>query len=217
MRTISLLFIIFFICPNIKAQNFYRIRVLSQQAFCGFRVDRGYYNLDNAQEYITRRSEVGDSTGLADVVGTIQKTLNFSVPISVYVSENENNCFATIEQNGSRLIVADHHFLNNVNVSSGTRWAAISILAHEVGHHIAGFSRYSDKKESELAADYWSGYILQKLGAGRNAAVRCILFFGSETDTFSHPNKYSRAQSIEKGWDDAFNNTMDRTKCEGCN
>lgn len=146
----------------------------------------------------------------------MKKVLGIDVDISVYISKEENNCFAMIGQGGRRMIVADHLFLAEVNRDAGTRWAAISILAHELGHHIAGFGRYASSRLAELDADYWSGYILQQLGLSEDAAVKCIMRYGTEADTDSHPNKYSRAATIREGWNDGVSGDFEAERCEGC-
>lgn len=190
-----------------------------KRPFCGFSLKGTtgrYYYEEQEQQYITRKAKPGDRSGIPDVVAEIEKELGINAGISVYIATDENNCFATIGRGGERMLIADHMFLNKVNQISGTQWAAISIIAHEVGHHIAGFSRRPTQLESELDADYWSGYALQKLGSGKSAAARCILRFGTEQDSDSHPNKYKRAAAIKMGWDDAEKGSFDPDRCEGC-
>jgi hypothetical protein len=187
--------------------------------FCSFNSERGFsygQNL-NVKPYLQRVAKSGDASGLFEVVEQLKDAVGIDVPLTVLIASGEDNCFATIAEGGKRLIIADHMFLVKVNRSSGTEWGAISILAHELGHHIAGFGRYGDSHQSELDADYWSGYILQKLGSSKDAATKCILHHGTEVDTDSHPNKYNRARLIRKGWDDAQKGYFDKSKCEGCN
>jgi hypothetical protein len=188
-----------------------------RRPFCGFSLKDGYYYEEKEQQYITREATSGDKSGIPDVVSEIEKKLEMEVPITVYISKNEENCFATIAAGGKRILIADHLFLSKVNKAAGTDWAAISIIAHEIGHHIAGFSRRPTQSESELDADYWSGYALQKLGAGREASIKCIMRYGTEWNTDTHPNKYSRASTIKQGWDDSANGSFDVNRCESCN
>jgi hypothetical protein len=207
--------LLFIILPFLTFSQDVKINV-SGNSFCGFSIESGYYNLNDPQEYITREAKLGDESGIPDVINEIKTTIGISVPIYVYIAKEENNCFATIAEGGKRVIIADHLFLNNVNKQSGTEWAAISILAHEIGHHIAGFNRRSSQLESELDADYWSGYALQKLGASKDASVKCIMRFGTEHDTNTHPSRYSRSKTIKLGWDDALNGSYDPDRCESC-
>ena len=184
--------------------------------FCGFSIKKGFYYDHYHSEYITKQASLGDNSGIPDVVDKIEKTLNFKVAISVYLAKDENNCFATVGQGGIRMLVTDVDFLQEVNDESGTKWGAISVIAHEVGHHIAGFNHHPNQPDNELDADYWSGYTLQKLGASVNASTKAIMRFGTEQDTETHPNKYSRASIIKKGWEDAANGTIDYSRCKDC-
>ena len=182
--------------------------------FCGFGKN-GYYGYQKAS-YITKIAKIGDGSGLPEVVETIEGKLGFKVAISVYLAKAEDNCWATTAEGGKRLLIADEDFLQTVNSMSGTKWAAISVIAHEIGHHIAGFGWHDSQLDDELDADYWSGYILNKLGSSKNAATKCIMKFGTEENTSDHPNKYSRSHIIEVGWDDAANGTVNYDHCQSC-
>jgi hypothetical protein len=105
-------------------------------------------------------------------------------------------------------------FLEAMNKMSRTQWAAIQVIAHEIGHHIAGF--ISNAHRNELNADYWSGQSLQRLGSTVSAATRAIMTVGTEFDTSSHPNKYRRKEVIEKGWNDAAAGYIDYSFCVDC-
>jgi len=190
-------------------------------AFCGFSIKKGGFYGENItmgyinqmMEYIVKESTVGDETGIADVVESIKKVIGINVPFVTYISKGEDNAFATVVK-GRRILVIDHMFMHTVNKGAGTEWAAISIIAHEIGHHVAGFSRRPTQHEAEFDADYWSGYILQKLGSSEEAATKCIMRYGSEIDTKSHPNKYSRSSAIKKGWQDAKKGYLDKDRCQ---
>src|SRR5207302_1886548 len=86
------------------------------------------------------------------------------------IAEQEDNAFATIAS-GRKVLVVDVDFLDQLNRVSRTQWAAIQVIAHEIGHHIAGF--LPNPHLSELSADYWSGQALQRLGSSETAARKC--------------------------------------------
>jgi hypothetical protein len=217
MRKLSLIALLAVLSLTADAQNRVRIKVVGGRSFCGFSLKRnGFYNIGTGKEYITREASPGDESGIPDVIESIKHELGFNIPIRVFLAKDEENCFASIGEDGVRLIIADQLFLNKVNRLSKTEWAAISIIAHEVGHHIAGFTRRESSLDSELDADYWSGYVLQKLGASQDASVKCIMTFGTETNTTSHPNKYLRASTIRQGWSDALSGNYDLDRCEHC-
>lgn len=219
MKKIIAGFLILFslLVASCYGQKQVRITVAGGRSFCGFNVNNGFYVQNLSKSYITHEAVVGDDSGIPDVIEKIKSTLGFSIPIRVFIAKGEDNCSASIGNNGVRAIIADQLFLNKVNNISGTEWAAISIIAHEIGHHIAGMNRRPSVLESELDADYWSGYILKLLGASKEASVRCIMRFGTESNTTSHPNKYSRANTIKQGWDDAVTKSFDKGRCASCN
>jgi len=182
--------------------------------FCMYSLSRGWSNDDTGvHEYITRKAGVSDPSGVPQVVDQIQQALSFRAAFDIFLAEQEDNAFATVA-NGRKILVVDVDFLEKLNHVAKTQWAAIQVIAHEVGHHIAGFS--SDSHNSELNADYWSGQSLQRLGASVSAATRVILTVGTELDTSSHPNKYRRRDSIAQGWRDAAAGVVDYSRCTGC-
>jgi hypothetical protein len=147
------------------------------------------------------------------IVEQIKRTLAIRASFDVYIAEQEDNAFAAVA-NGRKILVVDVGFLEKLNRRSRTEWGAIQVIAHEVGHHIAGFS--ANRHRSELNADYWSGQSLQRLGAAKAAATSAILTVGTEMDTSSHPNKHRRAATIGRGWDDAAQDKIDYAFCDDC-
>jgi hypothetical protein len=102
-----------------------------------------------------------------------------------------------------------------VNTTSNNEWAAIQVLAHEVGHHVAGFD--TDRHRGELNADYWSGQMLQRLGAAREATTAAInATVRDDTDSPTHPGRSRRVQAIVTGWDHALANHIDYEFCLTC-
>ena len=141
------------------------------------------------------------------------RKLSVTAKFNIYIAENEDNAFATVAD-GQKILVVDVGFLEKLNRLSGTEWGAIQVIAHEIGHHIAGF--IADRHRSELNADYWSGQSLQRLGSDRRAATRAIMAVGTENDTPTHPNKHRRAAVIEQGWQDASEGLIDYSFCTAC-
>lgn len=164
-------------------------------------------------EYITRRATGSDRSGIPQVIERIKQALRIQAQFDVFIAKDENNAFAAVA-NGRKILVVDVEFLEWINSRAHTEWGAIQVVAHEVGHHIAGFTHESHR--NELNADYWSGYVLQHLGSARDASIAAIMAVGTDGDTPSHPNKMRRAEMIEAGWDDARNGQIDYTHCDGC-
>jgi len=180
--------------------------------FCGYSLSKGWFGKPGST-YVTRQAGPSDASGIPQVIARIYKVLDIAPDIDVYLAEKEDNAFATVA-GGKKIIVVDVGFVEEVNRRAKTKWGAIHVIAHELGHHIAGFS--SDRHRGELNADYWSGQVLQRLGAARQAATMGILAVGTTADTSTHPGKHKRATIIEQGWDDAKAGKIDYSFCDGC-
>jgi hypothetical protein len=112
-----------------------------------------------------------------------------------------NNAYATIIRN-QRYIVYDNRFLESLDSYAGTKWASISVLAHEMGHHyynhmITGSGSTPSK---ELEADYFSGYVMAKMGATLAEAKAAMAQIASPQASSSHPAKADRLNAIASGW-----------------
>jgi hypothetical protein len=103
---------------------------------------------------------------------------------------------------GRRLILYNQFFMIETREKTGTHWAPISILAHEVGHHLNGHTldETGSRPRIELEADYYSGFILQKLGATVQDARAALEKLGSVTANETHPAKHDRLAAITNGW-----------------
>lgn len=102
----------------------------------------------------------------------------------------------------ARYILYDNEFFNRINDKASNDWAAISILAHEIGHHLNGHSlnNKGSNHKYELEADYFSGLSLAKMGATLEEAQSAIQTLRYEKATRTHPAKADRLEQIAKGW-----------------
>ncbi len=159
-------------------------------------------------------ADAQDGSGVPQIVARVEQSLGFSVQIEVFLTKNrEDNAFATLS-NGRKLLVIDPAFMDEANRTSGTDWAAVEIIAHEIGHHIASFS--DDSYIDELNADYWSGQTLQRLGSSQDAATKSMLALGDPEDTSTHPNRRRRATMVAQGWADAKADVINWSHCDHC-
>ena len=62
-------------------------------------------------------------------------------------------------------------------LTGGDPWAPVSIMAHEIGHHLSGHTITSggSRPAIELEADKFSGYVLYRMGATQTAATKAIM------------------------------------------
>lgn len=112
---------------------------------------------------------------------------------------------AAVVYGGKRYVLYNPTFINNLVQKTGTDWAAISVLAHEVGHHLNGHtvSARGSQPSLELEADEFSGYVLRKMGASLPEAQAAMKTLASTRASRTHPGQYDRLTSIEKGWNHA--------------
>ena len=131
--------------------------------------------------------------------------------------QNIPNAMA-ISWKGIRYIYYNQEFMKEIN-SSTNYWSNMSILAHEVGHHINGHTTDAllimndvvepetllQSRQMELEADEFAGFVLAKLGATLTEATEAIALISSdEDDTYStHPSKSKRIAAIKKGYNNA--------------
>ncbi|WP_076069442.1 TPM domain-containing protein [Sphingomonas montana] len=105
-----------------------------------------------------------------------------------------------------RVIAFNPEFMQAAEAQvGGSVWGPISIMAHEIAHHLSGHTIVpgGSRPEIELEADKFSGYVLQKMGAPLADAQRMILTVGSNHGSPTHPAKDRRAASIRQGWAEA--------------
>jgi hypothetical protein len=123
-----------------------------------------------------------------------------------YVIEcpNTDNCFAAI-QGQNRLIVYDGSFMKKANDLSKSDWGALSILAHEIGHHLQGHTIIEGGSDpsKELEADEFSGFVMYQMGASLKEAQAAINQLTSDYDDGTHPARPKRLAAIKKGYENA--------------
>lgn len=137
---------------------------------------------------------------LNNMLDSIKWKQNFSV-------REENgirNAYATIIRN-ARWIIYDNNFLEDIDAYAATKWASISVLAHEMGHHYYNhvISGQGSTPPKEIEADAFSGYVMQKLGATLNESLAAMNAIATEQASASHPGKKDRLAAITRGWNAA--------------
>ena len=116
------------------------------------------------------------------------------------------------DKNGvkERYILYDNTFFQGINSTANTDWAARSILAHEIGHHLNNHSlnNVGSNHKFELEADEFSGFVLAKMGATLEQAQSALATLKYEKATRTHPSKADRLARTEKGWLRAKGNSV---------
>ncbi|QKG56130.1 membrane-binding protein [Hymenobacter sp. BRD128] len=109
---------------------------------------------------------------------------------------------AAVVYGGRRYLLYNPRFLAAVNRAGHTDWAGISILAHEMGHHLNGHTLRAggSQPQDELEADEFSGFVLRRLGASLAQAQAAMAAVSPEEGSATHPGRAPRLAAISRGW-----------------
>ena len=126
-------------------------------------------------------------------------------PDFIVISDNSIPSAIAYVKNKKRYIKYNPTFIKRIVDSTHTDWAAISVMAHEIGHHLLGHTikMVGSNPGDELAADRYSGFILFKMGATLEDSKKAMLVAGHDHGTKTHPPKHARLLAIEQGWMEA--------------
>ena len=138
-------------------------------------------------------------------VETMLDSINWKENFLLREQNGINNAYAAIIRN-KRYIVYDNNFLENLDAYAKTKWASISVLAHEMGHHYRNHvvDVQGSTPPKELEADYFSGYVMAKLGATLNESIAAMERIASPQASSTHPGKADRLSAITRGWNYAM-------------
>ena len=131
-----------------------------------------------------------------------------TVDFVVLVDEGSDNAAAGIPRGGRyanrRVILYDPLFLQEIGRRTD-EWGPMSVMAHEVAHHLLGHSVFGagSNPPDELDADFYTGFILNRLGADLEQAQAAIRLLASPSGSSSHPPLHERLEAIALGWNKA--------------
>jgi len=188
MRTIALLFCFFFT---------FAVNAQQRVNQCGFIIPN-----------ISAQSNFSSVYEAGGYVNRMLDSINWKENFNIREQPGINNAYATIIRN-QRYIVYDNQFLESLDNYAQTKWASISVLAHEMGHHYRNHvvDQRGSTPPKEIEADYFSGYVLARLGASLNQAIAAMQLIASDRASSSHPAKANRITAITQGWNYAKGNS----------
>lgn len=104
-----------------------------------------------------------------------------------------------------RYISYNPKYIGSLNKITRNKWAVMTLLAHEVGHHLNGHTirKGGSTPELELEADEFAGFILQKLGATLQESQHVMHYISKSKESRTHPARNSRLHAIANGWNKA--------------
>lgn len=162
------------------------------------------------QTNFTTDDEADDAVNkILTVIGASQKPV-------LQACNNINNAIAAVYK-GQRYILYDRKFINSLTLGSNKYWSNMFILAHEIGHHVNGHSldillyvnnvidpkSLNEKRNQELEADEFAGFVLAKLGATLKETSKVLLNLPQITNERSstHPSRDKRIKAVEIGFE----------------
>lgn len=161
-------------------------------------------------------SGIADDSRAIAIVDRIMEEVGLPRNFLVVECPEIDNCKAVnyLAKTGSlRYIVYDDKFMRTLDTASATAddyWASISIMAHEIGHHLCGHTLDSigSRPDKELEADAFSGFIMYKLGATLDQAQAVFKamteLYGDATIVSTHPPLRNRLAAIRSGWNNGW-------------
>jgi hypothetical protein len=146
-------------------------------------------------------------------VARILKVAGLTRNFVIEASDDVDNAESGVDGNNRRYIYYNPGFMERIKNAARTDWAALAIMAHEVGHHLLGHrtddsGRTPQEEEEihhrqELEADRYSGFILRYMGASLSEAQSAVEAYGDKDGSRTHPPMAARLEAIRAGWVEA--------------
>ncbi len=145
-----------------------------------------------------------NDTQIDKIINDISSMLGLEKNFVYVNSPGINNCIA-LNYDGFRYILYDKSFLNKLAKNNNPKNPVyISVLAHEIGHHLQGHTLKNiseeDLKLSEIEADKFSGFIMAKFGYSLMEAQEALSSLPN-TISKTHPPKLQRLKAIQEGFE----------------
>ncbi len=182
-------------------KNLYLLLLLITQIFSA----QNYQSIEEIDTACTQLGFMGDEEA-EDAVDKILSQIGLFRNFTIQECPDINNAVAKNIDVGdgkkARYILYDNEFFEKISDKASNDWAATSILAHEIGHHLNGHSLNNEgsNHQWELEADEFSGFVLARMGSSLEDAQSAIKTLKREEATRTHPAKADRLNAIAKGW-----------------
>lgn len=135
------------------------------------------------------------------IINSIMDVVDQQQNFKVVATPEINNAAAVTYQN-QRYILYNPSFINQLDNTANDKWASISVLTHEIGHHLLGHTMDGTGSQlpKELASDEFSGLVLHRMGASLAQAQLAMQLISSPYASATHPGQRDRLAAISKGW-----------------
>ena len=162
------------------------------------------YSKEHGDSLINKSYTVDSKKEAEEIVARIVSYTGLTQNFEVVENSGIKNAQAYIKK-GKRYIEYNPKFMLRVKDRTKSDWGAISVLAHEIGHHLSGHTLIKRKRkpQEEVDADRFSGFILHQMGATLEEAKLSIANVNLSSDPTKYPPKTERLIAITLGWLDA--------------
>lgn len=181
----------------------YTLLLLLALSFQGYAINSFEMSREKNRQSKTQATNT-PSNAAKEIINNIVNQVGLKPNFEIRAAKISNA--AAVNYGGKRYILYDPDFMNKIQTAAKTDWAAISILAHEIAHHLNGhtmLSRGSSHPSLELEADEFSGFVLRKMGASLSDAQMAMKIMSEDTESSTHPGRKSRMIAIAKGYNTA--------------
>ena len=161
----------------------------------------------------SRVHRFGSVAEAAAAVDSILKVAGLTRNFVIEASDDVDNAESGVDGNNRRYIYYNPAFMERIKNKARTDWAALAILAHEIGHHLQGHRTEDGGKtpreeeeirhRQELEADRYAGFILRYMRASVREAQSAVEAYGDDGGSPTHPPMRARLDAIRDGWDEA--------------
>ena len=176
-----------------------------------------YVNSQMGEDICVRSGNYTNDVSVERLVAQIVEKFGMKNAFLIIPCDRTPNAQATIDQNGRPYILYNPEFLKSVKSlnftttsipSNMTNWETITVLAHEIAHHLNYHlvNPHPDAtfRSMELEADETAGFILYKLGATLEESQRAMKSSSVSIEgSYTHPPRAQRLEAIKKGWEKA--------------
>lgn len=169
----------------------------------GFAQTQGTITPSQIASWITKPATFTSVSDAKAMIAEIIEVIGIKQNFEVMAAKIDNA--AAVTYRGKRYILYNPDFINRLDAASGNKWASVSILAHEVGHHLNGhmLENVGSQPAKELEADEFSGFVLRRMGSTLAEAQAAMKMAASYKPSLTHPGKTDRLTSIAAGWNRA--------------
>ena len=180
-------------------------------------LDNFYGESQKGGDICVRNGNYANDESVERLIGQIVDRFGVKNAFLTMACDRTSNAQATVDEKGRPYILYNPEFLKSVKTLDFTRtslgtnkvdWETLTILAHEVGHHLnyhlINPHPSATRPGMELEADETAGFILYKLGATLEESQRAMRSgVVSIEGSYTHPPRAQRLEAIRKGWEKA--------------